>query len=651
MLSDEQKQKLLQAGYSDAKIAAYERSKGFSQPEQPGFVSNAASDIKTGFRNAQDRLDEGIERSSEAGQRDSFLGRMSGRIGAGFRFAGEALGEIGEGAFRALPGGDFVADKTTELVEQGTEKVGQTKFAQNVRTGFEELPEGVQTGLRDAGNTALGGLGIGGALTGTNAGTRTLTNLTRSATSKTLNKASDLSEPLASKMDEIRQAINPKTRVEMQDNLYNTYQSTLIENRKSTLDKLEKQAAQQSLGENKVTRDNLIRNVVDEGYMPEVSGRKADFTNVFEDIDQRQQRLMTEIDPLLETIPEQTQLSVLKQQAAEILRNSPQVVENLDQSLAELDRMFGSFATKYGDTLTAKQVNEIRKAMNSRTRSFNEEAFKQDTADGIADAMRSRLDEIAPSDSIKQANQEWARLQSIDRTVRTLHNQDIDVGILGRALGSYASTIAASGLGLSMAGPGGLVIAGLVAHYGGDAFAQFLRNRAFSPKLKEELLQAVRSDEALRNRLIQEADEANKAQLERLLLPAPAERMPAAGQSETPQVRAVPAAKGEPGRSPQTGRFFRTYSPQAKLAITGATAGGAYYAYQEENGGLALVPLVAIGSMRPTGLKTALRELQKHERSLRLQKVGASSNKGRDIDRAIYQNQQEQRRIEKLLGN
>lgn len=350
------------------------------------------------------------------------------------------------------------------------------------------------------------------------AGTRAVADATGSALRKAVGSVGEIKPP---SFKAFHIAVNPQTRAQAVDALKGAYKDSFIENRTAINNKLDKIANRSSFGDKKITKDNLVTNLADEGYLPEIDGRLADFSKTFADLQGRKSRVMEAIEPQLENVKELTPLETLKSQVAKDLIDNPQVLANLDSSLSELERFFKSFETKYGTEVTAKQVNEIRKAMNSRTRSFGEEAFKQDTADAIADSMRTRLDELVPTGDVRTVNAEWARLNRLEKTAQVFHNQQVDVGILGRALGSYAGTIAASGVGLSVGGPGGLIIAGLAAHYGGDAMANALRRLRFNPELQKMIVQEVRQDDALVKRLIEEANAQNKKTLEQLLLPAP----------------------------------------------------------------------------------------------------------------------------------
>lgn len=126
--------------------------------------SDAISDISRGFQGAKQSFEQGMERTAEAEQRPSLAGRTSGKIGAGFRFAGEAVGNVLGGAIRAVPGGTTLMNKAEEVIGGGVQKVASSPTAQKIGEGYQKLPEGVKQTLGDVGNVGMGGLGLADAL-------------------------------------------------------------------------------------------------------------------------------------------------------------------------------------------------------------------------------------------------------------------------------------------------------------------------------------------------------------------------------------------------------------------------------------------------------------------------------------------------------
>ncbi|HEC64772.1 MAG TPA: hypothetical protein ENI23_05740 [bacterium] len=102
-------------------------------------------------------------------------------------------------------------------------------------------------------------------------------------------------------------------------------------------------------------------------------------------------------------------------------------------------------------------------------------------------------------------------------------------------------------------------MAGIAAKLGGDAIAQMLRNKAFGAKARELLIQSIQRDDAIVQKLISEAEQANRELLERVLLPPPGKTtIPLGVPTRESGVQVIPASKGEPGRAP-TGQFKKTF--------------------------------------------------------------------------------------------
>lgn len=364
---------------------------------------------------------------------------------------------------------------------------------------------------------------------------------------------------------DFQKRLAPSTQKESVDIMVDAFKKSFVIDNATVNKKLDKLARSQSFKGKKVTSDDLIRDLAEAGVFPTIpkGSKLVKFDDVFDNIVSRQNRLAENINPVLKTVPERTLLESLRKQAQEALKRS-QVVENLPQAQRQLDTFFKSFETKWGKQLSAEHVNQIRIAMNSRTKAFGEEAFKQDTANIVADIMRKRIDELVPSKNVRDANLEWGKLQNIKKTAQIFDNQPVKVGFLGDAFGRYMGVLGISSIGFSAGGPGGLVVAFLAAKIGGDAVAQLIRSKRFIGRARENLIKSIQQDDEIVRKLINEASEAEKAFLERVLLPAPSETfIPLGSKTGESSVRVIEAAKGEPGRIPKGqpggGKFFKTF--------------------------------------------------------------------------------------------
>lgn len=322
----------------------------------------------------------------------------------------------------------------------------------------------------------------------------------------------------ATKVDDVtKRALKPKESTFINDRIIDTrtaaFTKSFLDDSAVVTKRLEELAAKASVGDTKFTKTTLLRELAEEGYAPTVEGKLGNFTNVFKDIQKRQAALSQISEPELARVKVTTPVLELESLAESALRNSSLVGSELDKSLRELARFRKSFITKYGDDLTAKNVDQIRKEMNAKTKAFDKDVFKQDTADAVADATRVIIERVAPS--TKEVRQEIGRLFRLKETAKALHLQSISVPKLVTQLGGIMGVILAAGLGLSVAGPGGLIVAGAVAHYGGEIVAQLLRSSRF--KFKKELIDIIKSDEKLLNKVLDDVDGKEKAFLQKAL--------------------------------------------------------------------------------------------------------------------------------------
>lgn len=491
--------------------------------KQASVFRETSGDVAETFRGVGEELFGAGEKIVEtATDRDLTPGEKLRGVGAEtFRGASRAFGEAIIGAGKTvLP--QRAEEAVARKVQEVGGKIGETEFVQNLVRKYQALPPETK---REVDNALGFGEGLAEILTA-GAASRVVKPVISAAvrgveaTKETTKRLLSRATPRA--ISDVRNRLNPQSAKEASDVMVDAYRKSFVADNVTVNKKLDKQARESSFGDKKVTPDDLIRDLADAGVFPTIEGKLAKFDDVIENLVSRQNRLAENINPVLRTVPEITSLNTLRKQAQESLRRS-QVIENLPQAQRQLDTFFNSFEAKWGKDISAEQVNEIRIAMNSRTKAFGEETFKQDTANVIASVARRRIDELVPTLSVKEANAEWGRLQGIKNTASLFDNQPINVGFWGGAFGRYLGVIGLSTVGLDVAGPGGLVVAGVAAKLGGDAIAQMLRNKAFSAKARELLIQSIQRDDAIVQKLISEADEANKALLERVLLPKPGE--------------------------------------------------------------------------------------------------------------------------------
>jgi len=489
---------------------------------QPGRLKETGQDIKETvsgvigeFRTAGETITETFKDPEL-----TFGQKTRGILAESFRRPSRAFGEAVIGAGKALlpqRAEEAIATKVGELGE----KVGQTKFIQDLVSKYQALPPetkrevdnilGVSEGLAELLTFGVAPRFIkpiiSAAIKPVKGVITTATTAVKETTKRLVSKAT----PKIIK--DFQNSLGKKTGEELIEVSVNAYKKAVIENKTGMTGKIKELA-----GEQKTTPDELIRKMVVAGVQPTRAGNLMDFTDALIDIGKRQDDVIRKAQPLLANKVELTSLDSLKRDALARINKFP-----LDSIKAkrELDRFFEELENSFGKTLSAEDVNEISVIMNKRFKDPIEGKFIQDTANEIGRAARKRVDEIDTTGLVREANRKWGELQKIKETIDIFNDQTINVGFFGEALGRYAGVLVLAGIGGGSLGAGGLVVAGLAAKFGGDAIASMLRNKVITQQAKTFLVQSIKRDEELVQRLIAEAAKQNKEILERTLLGKP----------------------------------------------------------------------------------------------------------------------------------
>lgn len=439
------------------------------------------------------------------------IARGFGALGRGAKaISGAKKVATGAKATKALP----KKPQELERLQSGIKEFG-TRTAQQAKRGAQV--GGVSGAMFGAG-TALGdeeksftevlGQGaVGGALGAVGSGLLTPLTSIGAQTTKAVTKA-----PIQA-FRRAQETLNPTQRAKTVDDLTQALRSSFVEDRPAVLNRLEKILDTSARREGReFTEDTLLREVIDAGYIPKVDGSVARFKEPLQDATSRISKLSEGVEELAKGVRQKTPLSSIRKEAQEELLNRTDV--DLDKASRQLNQIFKALERKYGKSLDAVSVNKIRKEMNQRTRSFNKETFIMDTATAVANATRQRLDNLVPQ--ARQLNAEAGKLFRIKETMSALNNKRIDVGPITSGLGRFLGVTGAAAGGLSVAGPGGLVVAGIMAQLGSRGLANLIRQARFNPQAQAILRRGIRSDEKLLKQVLKNAKPSDKALIERV---------------------------------------------------------------------------------------------------------------------------------------
>jgi hypothetical protein len=304
--------------------------------------------------------------------------------------------------------------------------------------------------------------------------------------------------------------LQPKTRQTAIESLTDAFENSFVADKAAVNNKLDTLVVKSRRVGGPLEKRGLLRELAEEGYIPKVEGELANMRPVIDDLATRRGKLANSIDEFLKPVKTKTGIKSLEAQTKKALTEDFGV--DIDKTLRQSNAVFKALRTKHGSNMTAIQLNEVRKQLNKQTKAFGKE-FVQDTANVIARVIRERLDELAPTTVVRGINKEIARLFRIDNTARIFHNKKIDAGIIARSIGSFIGTVGAAGAGLAVAGPGGLVIAGLAANLGGKALANMVRRSRFNPQVIQLIKNSIVRDKKLKEKLLKEVTGGDRALL------------------------------------------------------------------------------------------------------------------------------------------
>lgn len=460
--------------------------------------------IKTGIQEKAEGIREAIAGEGEYADRS--------QVGRGVGATKEAFSAISGTVYNVLPeGARNTLDKLGGGIGKGIEFIAD-KISNNEK--LQEFavnnPQKLEEALKITADLGL----ISGEILGAEAvpaGAKVIQKGVKMAREGVSELASPLKRSIKSKLDapaDIESAVK---------SLNNSYKSAFVEDKVGINNKLTK------LGNiSKKSPDELVENLAKEGIAPEVEGKLAKFDKTLEEISNRQNQIAQTIDNVLDPINAPTTLDEFKQALIQNVKQTADPAE-LTKSLAEVERTIQSYRLKYGDTITPKQLNEIRISANKATKAFDRPIFENDVSNSIGDVARKRIDEIVPDEAVRNANAEWGRLEELKRTASVFNNQPINVGILGSQLGRLGGAVAIGGLAAPISGGGSLVLAGIAATYGGDFVASFLRGKKFSKVAQDTIKKSLQENPDILKELIDSASDANSKYLQKLL-PAPTDK-------------------------------------------------------------------------------------------------------------------------------
>lgn len=246
------------------------------------------------------------------------------------------------------------------------------------------------------------------------------------------------------------------------------------------------------------------------GYVPKIVNNGLDTTDIIETTTNQIGDRMDAVDNYLAQFKDKKgTLTQLENDAKQIMQNDPNIGADLIKSEKELSGFFDSYRKKYGEEIDPTIMNNIRKEMNKKTSSYKTDDFIIDTADAVAKATRSMMDEAVDSPIVREINSEIGRIGSARKMAKIVNGDKVKFGAMGRW---FARTI-----GSVIGSKGNSVIGPTLGAIGGDQVVSILQGMAFTNPVRSRILKTVIEDKTLMNQILSETSEAQKAYLQREL--------------------------------------------------------------------------------------------------------------------------------------
>lgn len=205
-------------------------------------------------------------------------------------------------------------------------------------------------------------------------------------------------------------------------------------------------------------------------------------------------------------------LSDLEAQAQREAKRSVSGLE-LKSKQNKIKSEFDSLRSKYGDEITASQMNTERIAANKNTKSFKRQDFEQDAFNIIGNVFRKNIDEVVGNEGVRAVNAEIGDLIAARDMLRKLDGKGIGSGRFTNIIGSAAASL----LG-AMAGGGnvvGQIASSIAAMIGFKAFLRALASGQFGGGATRRILTHLQDNPKLLNELIANEPKAIRDSLRR----------------------------------------------------------------------------------------------------------------------------------------
>lgn len=544
---------------SKEQINAYRSQYGIgdqaaTKAPKPSFFAGAKQDLAQGFQNAVTAADEGIDRAVAAGQRETLAGRTMGRLGAGFRFAGEALGSIGEGVVRALPGGTTAVDTAEQVLGGAIQGVAETRAAEWVQQNYSKLPEPVRQTAGDVGNIAMGGAAIAGTLVAPGASTQ-LAKTTAGAVRNAGNLATDAARKVTANVapdwkDVAKTPHNIEQRlattyalrsadkvVEAEQQTAKAYADIADEYRKLKAD-LYEQSKVADLYENKnLTTSTPEQTLARLHVSPNHANGKFDTLKQADEVRKATEPYNELLNEYIQRLDrygrlEPVDLKQMQNNSLQMLKKNKQIPDDQKEKIAKrIEQAYDAMVRERGPTISYEELQQIKKAH------WNQTNFSKRDVDG---SMENAKNYIIGSTARNQIERGMVKggfedAAQLNRDIGDIYNaadflEALDSKRLPTPTWANSLPFAAAAASIPVAGPAGAV----AGWWAGREAVNVVRSNVIAPWTTRALFDYYRAaDPKSYEKLLRQMQEMD-VQEAQLLLPAPGQAaipMPSGGNA------------------------------------------------------------------------------------------------------------------------
>ncbi|TCU78870.1 hypothetical protein EDE08_101652 [Bradyrhizobium sp. R2.2-H] len=305
-----------------------------------------------------------------------------------------------------------------------------------------------------------------------------------------------------------------------------------------------------------------VRFLAERNIKPDVKGGKMVTAEKADALHASADPLNDHLDMGLAELEQSTprrKLSDLEQRAIKNVRTERNIANNSAGDFeAGIRREFAEYRKSFGDEITLRQANAIKRGKWGKTPFDASKPLQSDINYAIGRAMKDDIEATVPKEAfgIHELNAHIGDIYDAEKFLRTLDGQTVKGGRLGK----YSGRIIGAAVG-SSGGPLGTFFGAL----GGDMVAELLQRSTFSNPVRALLLRNLqKADPAAYQQVLDFMKRAGMERDTRLALPGASSIPMGPRTPPASSVTSVPAAKGPTGVNTKTGKFIKTFMSTPK---------------------------------------------------------------------------------------